>query len=348
MNRVLPILIFSFTLNFLSLHAQNLVIDPGFESVQHKLETGTWINVHGTPDLYDIIKPDENLNFGLCKSIDPFEGNQTLGLLLVHGANIWNCKIREFIRGTLTVPLEKGITYRIKVQVRMANLKMDDMYDMTDIGILLSSDEVEIDSLCASRVPFLPLRAKTKVISSNGEWQQIENEYTAKGGEQYITIGGFMGASYHSLASYNGYKTLWSYFFFDAISITKINNHPEETTNESVPKLTITDKQILFASNSSEIDKTAIDKIKQIIKYLEDHTNYTIEIHGHTDNVGSDSFNQNLSANRANSVKKVFLNNGIPEHQIEVFAYGSSKNTFNNDTEHNRYANRKVEIVIRF
>jgi outer membrane protein OmpA-like peptidoglycan-associated protein len=74
-----------------------------------------------------------------------------------------------------------------------------------------------------------------------------------------------------------------------------------------------------------------------------------VEIHGHTDNVGSEQSNKVLSEKRAFAVRNWLQAHGsenFPEHRFRVFAHGADEPVRPNDTEQGRAANRRVEIVL--
>lgn len=72
-----------------------------------------------------------------------------------------------------------------------------------------------------------------------------------------------------------------------------------------------------------------------------------IEIQGHTDNVGTDVANQQLSENRANAVRQYLVNKGCSPAQIEARGFGENAPKASNATEEGRALNRRVEIRIR-
>lgn len=102
---------------------------------------------------------------------------------------------------------------------------------------------------------------------------------------------------------------------------------------------------INFEFGKSNIQKRSypyLDKLAQtIIK-----TNASIEVKGHTDNVGSDEFNMKLSKQRAESVVNYLVNAGVDKDKISYSYYGSSRPLTTNDTEEGRTMNRRVEFEI--
>lgn len=79
---------------------------------------------------------------------------------------------------------------------------------------------------------------------------------------------------------------------------------------------------------------------------MKNNSSMEISINGHTDNQGSDSYNQKLSEQRAKSVYEYLLKKGINNNKIKYKGYGETVPLTNNDTEENRKKNRRVEIEI--
>ena len=71
-----------------------------------------------------------------------------------------------------------------------------------------------------------------------------------------------------------------------------------------------------------------------------------IEIRGHTDGKGADSYNQRLSENRAKSVTDYLISKGISEKRLQYKGYGKSMPIDSNDTEEGRANNRRVDFRI--
>ena len=71
-----------------------------------------------------------------------------------------------------------------------------------------------------------------------------------------------------------------------------------------------------------------------------------IEIEGHTSSEGSESFNQKLSEDRANSVMEYMISKGISKDRVSAVGYGSSRPKEDNGTEAGRKANRRIEIRV--
>jgi outer membrane protein OmpA-like peptidoglycan-associated protein len=83
-----------------------------------------------------------------------------------------------------------------------------------------------------------------------------------------------------------------------------------------------------------------------LVHYLRDHPERRISIEGHTDNVGGESFNIDLSLRRAEAVKNYLVTSGISRNRISTNGFGESMPVASNNTAHGRQINRRVEIVI--
>jgi len=69
-------------------------------------------------------------------------------------------------------------------------------------------------------------------------------------------------------------------------------------------------------------------------------------VEGHTDSVGSETYNMDLSIRRATAVKNLLVQRGVAENRIEVIGFGKTMPVATNDTEAGRMKNRRVEIKI--
>jgi OOP family OmpA-OmpF porin len=71
-----------------------------------------------------------------------------------------------------------------------------------------------------------------------------------------------------------------------------------------------------------------------------------VEIAGHTCHIGTDAYNQTLSENRAQSVKKYLISKGISRGRLKAVGYGKTRPIATNTTEQGRRKNRRVELIV--
>lgn len=103
---------------------------------------------------------------------------------------------------------------------------------------------------------------------------------------------------------------------------------------------------ITFATNQSYITSGFHTTLNDVAKVLIKFDKTYLSIEGHTDSQGSDTFNQNLSEKRAESVKNYLVQQSILDGRLQVTGYGESSPLVDNNSENNRAVNRRVEIQI--
>lgn len=106
------------------------------------------------------------------------------------------------------------------------------------------------------------------------------------------------------------------------------------------------DSGILFAFDSAELSGQAEDNITELAETLKDYEDTNILIEGHTDNIGSESYNKELSEERAASVGYKLKTLGVKGSRITEVGYGEQQPLDDNSTEEGRKQNRRVEVAI--
>lgn len=104
---------------------------------------------------------------------------------------------------------------------------------------------------------------------------------------------------------------------------------------------------IFFDTDSDKLKDESMLELDRAVRILEKNKDFSIEIGGHTDNVGSKSYNKNLSEKRAKSVKAYLVKKGIPGARLSCKGYGMAQPIVSNDTEEGRRQNRRVEFIFR-
>ena len=103
---------------------------------------------------------------------------------------------------------------------------------------------------------------------------------------------------------------------------------------------------ILFPFNSTEILPDGRTNLQQLASSLEKYPNSDILIVGHTDSVGTDAYNNDLSQRRAVAAQSYLQSLGVPASRLRATGRGKSEPIQSNDTEAGRAQNRRVEIAI--
>lgn len=104
--------------------------------------------------------------------------------------------------------------------------------------------------------------------------------------------------------------------------------------------------EFLFETNSYRLKESQLNKLDSIGRFLSLNSTLEARVSGHTDNVGRERYNVELSSLRAEEVAEYLVSHGAAEHQVSFEGFGSSKPIKGNDTEEGRSKNRRVEILI--
>jgi outer membrane protein OmpA-like peptidoglycan-associated protein len=103
---------------------------------------------------------------------------------------------------------------------------------------------------------------------------------------------------------------------------------------------------ITFAFDSSNLQPQFHPVLDNVASTLTQYNQTVIEVAGHTDNVGTDSYNQQLSVQRANAVAAYLGGRGVIQQRMMIVGAGETRPVASNDTEAGRAQNRRVEITI--
>ena len=109
---------------------------------------------------------------------------------------------------------------------------------------------------------------------------------------------------------------------------------------------TIRLNNIFFDTGLAILREESENELENLKKLLSDNGKMTIEVSGHTDNVGNDANNMKLSSDRAQAVVQWLLDKGIDTSRLTSKGYGETKPVGSNATEEGKQLNRRVEFTI--
>lgn len=110
--------------------------------------------------------------------------------------------------------------------------------------------------------------------------------------------------------------------------------------------LTVRLKNIYFDFDKTTLKSESFMELNKVVDFLKQNPSVSIEISGHTDSKGSDTYNQNLSQGRSQAVVDYLISQGIDSSRLEAHGYGESKPIDSNETEEGRANNRRVEFTV--
>ncbi len=345
---------------------RNLVMNPSFEEhfrcpnnfVTNPKEfvlPGWRSGNSGTPDYYHQCSwGDCDVPFNWAGESNAHSGFGYAGIYVWNRPNNKPRSYREYLLGELKEPLKPGKRYKLEFFFKLASYSV---YSADRIGMLVtdtltqkSGDQV------IQRVPTLSI-IRNEPITKNG-WDQGEIEYIAKGGERYVLIGNFfdnLSTQFTQMDNRKGKSPMLSgsaYFYVDDVSVTPLDPDPVPVIEPIVwtdgreikPEETYILKNIQFEFDKYVLLPVSFPELDKLVKILLEKSDWKAEVNGHTDDVGSDQYNLELSQNRAESVVEYLKSKGIAGDRLLIHGYGKQKPLVESKDESARTLNRRVEV----
>jgi outer membrane protein OmpA-like peptidoglycan-associated protein len=363
-------------------NGNNLIINPDFDYFYYKPEhiiydgrskIDEWIPFWVSPGNYtpdyisDLRTIDVLSNYYLFEFPLP-EKFTYAGLGLYRE----NTSYSEYIRGRLTEKLSKGHKYCIKVSIALPSYSG---FSVNRLALLLSPYEIMVDE--NNETSFHPQIIFSTLDVGNKRFVSLCDYFVAEGGEQYITIGRFTSPEKLKIIkranipqSQFGIEAS-AYYLIDNVELHEIREAVEcdcktdlvrDDTIHVVPvaemEITETDlnnlkpgktvilRNVNFNFNSYALLPEADSTMRKLLTYMKDNPGVKLMISGHTDDLGGDEYNRQLSVNRAKSVYAWLIGNGIEARRLEFTGFGKSRPLFDDTGEKSRALNRRVEVKI--
>ena len=353
-----------FCLNFLSLAQKpsaNIVPNPSFERyatapigwsykgaffgevVKYWFSATT-----ASPDIYgpDVHVPMDwaDKGFGDQKART---GKSMAGLTLF-GCTNGKPHCREFVEIQLAEPLVIGQAYYVEFWVThlSKSLQINNLGAYFSVGeIKRLTDEVLVREAQVS--------AKNIVPASDGKWVKVSGQFVAKYEAEYLVIGNFRD-DFNTISVAPKVDCFnYAYYYLDDVLVKKIPPYmpvpvkPDDLTKQKLePGKIIQLKNIYFEFDKDELMPRSFVELNKLLKIMRENPKLVIEIMGHTDALGDDNYNLDLSRRRAESVLKFLLENKINKNRLRSHGEGETKPIASNETDEGRAQNRRVEFVV--
>jgi len=117
-------------------------------------------------------------------------------------------------------------------------------------------------------------------------------------------------------------------------------------TRDTARGLIVNMSDVLFDTGKYSLRPGAREKLARVAGIISGHVGLKLEVEGHTDSVGGDDYNQQLSEHRATSVRDYLTHAGIPVDSVTSKGFGKTQPVASNDTTAGRQQNRRVELVV--
>jgi OOP family OmpA-OmpF porin len=343
-----------FTLIFSSAVSQNLVHNGGFEDfVECPIKMSNlnkdaeyWsAPTLGTTDYFnECSKTKLGIPLNFKGKQEAFEGNGYAGLYLFAPKDY-----REYIQVRLSQTLKKGHRYKLSLSLSLSE-KSDGA--VMDIGAVFSEKPLSIHTKRQlSNATLSSVITKTthaKQFSSNGfyddkkNWMQVELDMVAKGFENNLILGNFKsngGTHYLDFGKNTVNDEGYSYYYLDDVTLIYLG--PEYKPNQSYVL-----NHVNFDFDRFELEPKAKKSLKDVYEYLIKNPNLKVSISGHTDDLGSEEYNDVLSNERANTVARHLIRLGLEKKRITYTGYGNKIPLDSTFTDKARRKNRRVEFVM--
>ena len=265
---------------------------------------------------------------------------------------------REYIQVKLKEPLKKGHAYTLSFYVSLAE-RSD--FAIKEFGVLFAASEL--------RVPIRKVLSKmhlyrqrnnayhfmevgyTNFYKDKDDWILVSTRFIATGLEQYMIIGNFDdNPRTRKFKTKRGAKQ-GAYYYIDNLELVAVRDadvvdNAGSPTEDFELNKTHTFRNVLFDFDKHLILDSAKSGLQQIHAFLEKNPKLSITINGHTDNVGSPSYNDKLSAQRCKAVADYLISLGLDQERIHWEGFGGRQPIADNTSESGRQLNRRVEFVL--
>ena len=192
----------------------------------------------------------------------------------------------------------------------------------------------------------LPIDAE--IIIENLETGKIVSQLKSnpKTGEFFVVLPGNRKYSYY----------IKKEDYFPISKNIDLSNNKRVEINENLKLFTVAEltekgvnltlENIFFDTDKSKLKEESFAELNRVFTLIKTN-NFKIELFGHTDNVGKNDYNLQLSQRRADAVRKYLIKKGIPASDISAFGKGEAEPIENNSSEKGKSKNRRVEVKFK-
>ena len=117
-------------------------------------------------------------------------------------------------------------------------------------------------------------------------------------------------------------------------------------TRDTARGLIVNMSDVLFDTGKYSLRPLAREKLAKVAGIVSGHPGLRLDVEGHTDSVGGDDYNQQLSEQRGAAVRDYLTQQGMPASSVTAKGFGETQPVASNDTAEGRQQNRRVELVI--
>lgn len=352
-----------------TLLAQELVVNGNFEHENICIEYNQTCSPEGW-------RSAAFLPFGYQRQ--PIAGHEGVHYLPLVVEDVGVPNFRTYWQTMLKCPMQKGATYKISFYAAALGAQ----FIPSNLALHFSAKEVR-----QRRVWPIMVKPSAQVTEQNitrikkSDWVKVELDYTATGEEQFLVLGNFLADQ--EMTKHRRPKSQKVTYCVDELSVKKlgdslacapstqvqewlalrlrhtpftqeppvVKNDPPVTQPAPIVEAridTLVLQDVLFKFDSGSLTPAASQVLDTIVARLQQKPYKRIRVEGHTDSLGTESYNLDLSGRRANSVMQYFISKGMSTGSIEAAGKGELFPVATNKSDEGRRRNRRVEILIEY
>lgn len=270
----------------------------------------------------------------------PFDGKAMVGLT-VYGCTDGKPHCREYIQAPLSTPMKAGESYLLSFKT--AHLPRSLTIDK--LGLALTDHKInEPDDKLLSLQP--AMIGYDLLELPDNQWHTVSETFEADKEYTHLIIGNFFPDSLtHTYASCED-PLKYAYYYIDEVKVTPLTIPINLLEIPIEVGQTIRLSNVYFNLDQSDLLPTSTEQLEQLLQLMQENPRMEIQIIGHTDDIGTSAYNQDLSERRAKAVRQYLLNQGIDKNRITFTGFGNTRPIASNKTEEGRRRNRRVEFKV--
>ncbi|MEQ6119937.1 OmpA family protein [Reichenbachiella sp. MALMAid0571] len=348
------------------------IVNKGHSSAEELVADWTSPD-NGTPDYYSEIRRVRDVPSHISVGANTKGENSYMGIILYHSPSTQYLTYSEHLQTRLAKQLVKDQVYCIKLDIL---LSQNSGFYIDQFDALFTEAPIKIEANTFQTTNHHKVEFN-KALNNRNKWKRLCASYISDGSEKYLTIGNLQKNKDMNKVSIKPYQKSSldinesAYYLIDNVELTPVSSRQKcECGDPQIPQVTrkrtvsdfdslvitnieevsIGDQIILnkvqFQFNESKLLESAIIQLQVLKGILEQNPSFKILISGHTDNLGTDEYNLNLSKMRAQVIVDWLVNNGIEINRLSYQGHGSDIPLVENSSDENRAVNRRVEFEI--
>jgi OOP family OmpA-OmpF porin len=225
-------------------------------------------------------------------------------------------------------------------ELLIEGVKNDTIFEL-DIYLKKKAAVIELTGLTSKMGTFDPITAQVSILKDGKQVKKLKTD--EEFGEYDVNLPG--PGKYLFNVSAEGFLATSDSLIVEETGEDQMLNKNFELTELQVGT-TVRLDNIYFDFDKTTLRPESFPELEKLVDMMNTNENLEIEISGHTDDKGSDDYNQKLSQGRAEAVREYVVEQGIDGNRISAVGYGESKPETSNDTEEGRQINRRVEFTV--